>query len=169
MLAIHNGPDWVGVSLPSPEDGNWSSFRNVVFSTYLEFRTMNKVHKPRDFKCCIPSPEALASPGAISMCRNPVSNITRNAYFWFISENLGPQVVIKFRQNWFRQEAKRNCLRSTNSLIMFGIRNNCLISGRSLLLYQFTKIVTKLTVIIIVRYHCYQHHTKFYRISSSQG
>jgi hypothetical protein len=28
---------------------------------------------------------------------------------------------------------------------------------------------TKLTVIIIVEYHCYQHDTKFYRISSSQG
>jgi hypothetical protein len=31
------------------------------------------------------------------------------------------------------------------------------------------KKVTKLTVIIIVGYHCYQHHTKFDRISSSQG
>jgi hypothetical protein len=45
---------------------------------------------------------------------------------------------------------------------LFGIRKNCLISGRSLLLYQFTKNVTKLTAIIIVGYHCYQHHTKFY-------
>jgi hypothetical protein len=34
------------------------------------------------------------------------------------------------------------CLRSTNTLILFGIRKNCLISGRSLLLYQFTKRVT---------------------------
>jgi hypothetical protein len=34
--------------------------------------------------------------------------------------------------------------------------------GRSLLLYQFTKKVTKLTVLIIVVYHCNQHHTKFY-------
>jgi hypothetical protein len=58
------------------------------------------------------------------------------------------------------------CLRFTNSLILFGMRKNCLISGRSLLLYQFTKRVTKLPVIIIVRYHCYQHPTKFYRISN---
>jgi hypothetical protein len=29
--------------------------------------------------------------------------------------------------------------------------------------------VIKLTVIIIVGYHCYQLHTKFYQISSSQG
>jgi hypothetical protein len=43
------------------------------------------------------------------------------------------------------------------------------ISGRSLLLYQFTKRVTKLIVIIIVGYHCYLHHRKFYRISFSQG
>jgi hypothetical protein len=34
---------------------------------------------------------------------------------------------------------------------------------------QIHKKVTKLTVTIIVGYHCYQHHTKFYRISSSQG
>jgi hypothetical protein len=46
---------------------------------------------------------------------------------------------------------------------------NCLISGRSLLLYQFTKRVIKLTVIIIVGYNCYQLHTKFYRIFFSQS
>jgi hypothetical protein len=36
---------------------------------------------------------------------------------------------------------------------VFGIRRNCLISGMSLLLYQITKRVTKLTVIIIMGYH----------------
>jgi hypothetical protein len=61
------------------------------------------------------------------------------------------------------------CLRSTNTLNLSGIRNNCLINRRSLLLYQFTKRVIKLTVIVIVLYHCYQLHTKFYQISSSQG
>jgi hypothetical protein len=30
-------------------------------------------------------------------------------------------------------------------------------------------MMTKLTVIIIMGYHCYQLHTKFRRISSSQG
>jgi hypothetical protein len=40
------GPSKVGVSLPSPEDGNTSSFRDVVFSSCLEFWTMDKVHKP---------------------------------------------------------------------------------------------------------------------------
>jgi hypothetical protein len=34
------------------------------------------------------------------------------------------------------------------------IRKNCLISERSLLLYPFTKRVIKLTLIIIVGYHC---------------
>jgi hypothetical protein len=40
----------------------------------------------------------------------------------------------------------------TNS-ILFGIRKNCLISGRSLLLYQFTRRAMKLTVVISVVYH----------------
>jgi hypothetical protein len=43
------------------------------------------------------------------------------------------------------------------------------ISGRSILLYQFTKRVTKLTVLIILGYHCYQLHTKYYKIPFSQG
>jgi hypothetical protein len=50
------------------------------------------------------------------------------------------------------------CLRSTNSLILYGIRKNCLISGRSLLLYQFAK---KGDETDCNNYHCYQHHTKF--------
>jgi hypothetical protein len=47
------GPNRVVVFLPSPEDGNRSSFRNVVFSSYLEFRTIDKVQipsNPKDFK-----------------------------------------------------------------------------------------------------------------------
>jgi hypothetical protein len=48
-------------------------------------------------------------------------------------------------------------------------KEECLSKGRSLVLYQFTKRVIKLTVVIIVGYHCYQLHTKFYRISSSRG
>jgi hypothetical protein len=55
----------------------------------------------------------------------------------------------------------------TNSVILATDKQmqNCLISGRSLLLYQFTRRVIKLTVVIIVGYHCYQFHTKFYQIS----
>jgi hypothetical protein len=56
-------------------------------------------------------------------------------------KSINRQAVMKFWQNWFKQEAKYEyyCLRSTNSLILFGVRRNCLISGRSLLLQQFTK------------------------------
>jgi hypothetical protein len=58
---------------------------------------------------------------------------------------------------------------TTNRLIPFGIRKNCLISGRSLLLYQFTRRARNPTVIIIMGYHCYQLHTKFYQISFFHG
>jgi hypothetical protein len=54
-------------------------------------------------------------------------------------------------------------------LISISKRKNCLISGRSLLFYQFTRWVIKLTVIIIVGYHCYQPHTKFYQMSFIHG
>jgi hypothetical protein len=40
--------------------------------------------------------------------------------------------------------------------------------NKNLLLYQFTKRMTKLIVIIIMEYHCYQLHTKMYQISLSQ-
>jgi hypothetical protein len=51
-LALSKGPNRVGVSLPSPEDGNRSSFRNVVFSSYLEFGTMDKPTNPV-IKSCV--------------------------------------------------------------------------------------------------------------------
>jgi hypothetical protein len=41
-------------------------------------------------------------------------------------------------QNWFKKEVKHYCLKSLNSFILqSGIRKNCLISGKSLLLHQF--------------------------------
>jgi hypothetical protein len=40
---------------PTPEDGNRPSFRNYVFSSYLEFRTTDKIHKPSDSYCYSPS------------------------------------------------------------------------------------------------------------------
>jgi hypothetical protein len=78
-------------------------------------------------------------------------------------------VLIKFLQNWFEQEVKHYILRSINSLILFGIRMNCLSSEGSLLLYQFTRKATKVTVVIIEEYHCYQLNTKCYPISFSPG
>jgi hypothetical protein len=41
---------------PSPEGGNRSSFRNVVFC-FLEYRTLDKVQKPNSPECHIPSSE----------------------------------------------------------------------------------------------------------------
>jgi hypothetical protein len=59
-------------------------------------------------------------------------------------------------------EAGDYSLRCINSSVLFGIRKYFLISGRSLLLYQFTRRPMKLNVIIIMRYHCYQLHTTFF-------
>jgi hypothetical protein len=39
-------------------------------------------------------------------------------------------------------------------LVLFGIRKNCLMSGRSLLSYQFTRRMVKLIVIIIGDHQC---------------
>jgi hypothetical protein len=33
-LALSKGPNWVSSPPPSPEDGNRSSFRNIVFSIF---------------------------------------------------------------------------------------------------------------------------------------
>jgi hypothetical protein len=48
-LALSKASNRVGISLPTHEDGKTSSFRNVVFSSYLDLRMMDKVHKPTDY------------------------------------------------------------------------------------------------------------------------
>jgi hypothetical protein len=53
-----------------------------------------------------------------------------------------------------------------HKFILFQIRKNCLSSGRSLFLYQFTGSVIKLTVVVIEACHCYQLHTTFYPMSA---
>jgi hypothetical protein len=59
------------------------------------------------------------------------------------------------------------CVRAcARLLILIKIRKNCLSSGRSLLLYQFTRKVMKLTVAIIVRYRCYQLPAKYIQYPS---
>jgi hypothetical protein len=45
-----SGLNTVNVSFLSPEEGNTSSFPNVMLSSYLEFRTFNKIQKPSDFE-----------------------------------------------------------------------------------------------------------------------
>jgi hypothetical protein len=38
-----------------------------------------------------------------------------------------------------------------------------------LLLHEFTRRAIKLTVVIVMGYHCYQLHTEFYPVSFSEG
>jgi hypothetical protein len=47
-LAVSKGPRRIGMSLPSPTEENRSIFRNGVFSISLNYRTMDRVHKPND-------------------------------------------------------------------------------------------------------------------------
>jgi hypothetical protein len=49
---VTEGPNRVGFSLPSPEDGNISSFRNVVFSNYLESLAMDNGTNPSVIHHC---------------------------------------------------------------------------------------------------------------------
>jgi hypothetical protein len=53
-LHLSKGPTRVGVLL-SPENGKRSGFRNVVFSTCLEYLKMDEVQKTSNSQCYIPS------------------------------------------------------------------------------------------------------------------
>jgi hypothetical protein len=48
MLPLSEGPNKLGVSLPTPEAGKRFNFRNGAFYRYLEFWTMGEVHKSSD-------------------------------------------------------------------------------------------------------------------------
>ena len=63
------------------------------------------------------------------------------------------------------QGVEHFALRSINLLILFGIRRNCLWSGRNRSLYLFIRTVIKQTVVIIGAYHFCQLRTKFYPAS----
>jgi hypothetical protein len=62
-LPLSKGPNRVGFSLPSPEDGNQYSFRNIVCSmnTYLELLMMDIVQKHRYSECGTPWSEPFRS------------------------------------------------------------------------------------------------------------
>jgi hypothetical protein len=51
--ALSKEPNRVGVSLTSAEDPDRPSFRNIVFSSYLELWAMDKLHKSSP--CVIPT------------------------------------------------------------------------------------------------------------------
>jgi hypothetical protein len=63
-FAFSKGPNEEDASLPSPEDGNRPSLRNVVFSNNLEFRIMHKVYEPIDSECYTPSSEPFKEPSS---------------------------------------------------------------------------------------------------------
>jgi hypothetical protein len=56
-LALFKWPNRISVPLTSSEDGNRSSLLNVVFSSYVEFRTMDEVHKSSHSEWHTPSSE----------------------------------------------------------------------------------------------------------------
>jgi hypothetical protein len=59
-LALSKGPNWLGVLSPPPtrlQDVNRSSFQNIVFSSSLEYRTMDKVQNLGNSACYTPSSE----------------------------------------------------------------------------------------------------------------
>jgi len=72
-------------------------------------------------------------------------------------KNTSYKVLIKFRENWTKQEVMHYVLGPAGLLILFWIRKNCHSSGRNLL-YLFIRRVTKL--VIVEGYKCYQPCTK---------
>ena len=68
-----------------------------------------------------------------------------------------------------RQGAGKFALRSTNLSFLFGMRRNCLRSGRNLSLYLSVRRAIKQTVVIVGAYHCCQLCVKFYPTSCCLG
>jgi hypothetical protein len=66
---------------------------------------------------------------------------------------------------WIKARLEKFSMRSIN-LFLFGIRRNCLRSGRSRLFYPS---IRRVIVVIIGSYHFCQLHTKFYATSCCQG
>jgi len=77
--------------------------------------------------------------------------------------------MIKSQQNWLRQGVEQFALKYINLLILFGIRRNCLMSGRSRSLYLTIRRAIKQIVVILEAHHFCQIRTKFYPTSSCQG
>jgi hypothetical protein len=60
-LALSRWYSRVGVFFPSSENRNRSSLRNVVFSSYLQFKTKDKAYKTSESKCYKPLAENFRS------------------------------------------------------------------------------------------------------------
>jgi hypothetical protein len=78
-------------------------------------------------------------------------------------------ILSYYSLNLLKQGVGQFGLRSINLLFVFGIRRNCLRSGRSQSLYLFLGRATKQIVVIIEAYHFCQQHTKFYPTFFCQG
>jgi hypothetical protein len=69
-LALSKGHNREGVCFLSPEHRNKSSFRTIVLSSYLEFRTMEEIHKICDSEYSILfAEEVLQDRALIMQCR----------------------------------------------------------------------------------------------------
>ena len=79
------------------------------------------------------------------------------------------QVLFKSQRNWIKLGVEQFVLWSINLLILFGIRRNCLRSGKNWSLYLFISKVIKDIVVIIESYHFRQLHTHFYPACCCQG
>jgi hypothetical protein len=69
------------------------------------------------------------------------------------------QSIDQIQQNWLKQGVGPIAVRTVNILILFGMKMNCLGSGRSHSLFLFIRRA----------YHFCQPHTKFYPTSCCQG
>jgi len=68
-------------------------------------------------------------------------------------------------EEFIREGVGQFVLRSKTLVIVFGIRTNCLRSGRSPPFYLFTKREVKTTLVIVEAYHFCQFSTNFYPTS----
>jgi len=89
--------------------------------------------------------------------------------YWKAKKFTSHLVFVRSLQNWFRQGVEQFTMRSTNLLFVFGIRRNCLRSGRSWLLYLSIRRAIKQILVIVEAYHFCQLYTKFYPASWCQG
>jgi hypothetical protein len=119
---------------------------SVIECTWSQWRSATEIHTAEPF---VPDPTPLEFGIAVAKLKHYKSPSSD-----------------QIRQNLFKQEMKRYSLRSINSLILFGVRKNCLISGMSPLLFWFKRKAIKLTVVIMEGCHCYRFHTKFIQYPS---
>ena len=86
-----------------------------------------------------------------------------------LKKHTNQQVLSKSQQNLLKHWIGPFTLRTVIVLILFGIRKNCLRSGKSRSLSLCVKRVIKQIVVILEAYHFRQLLTKFYPTSFCRG